>query len=78
MSDSGEKTRGRKGPVGEKRQFLVHVDPEVVKSVKMAALELDKTASFLVEEAVRDWLAKNADRLPAGSTQTRNDKTGPG
>lgn len=50
------KPRAR-APVG-KRQVLVIMDQEVIKSVKVAAVEDDIKMSHAVEKAVRDWLNK--------------------
>jgi hypothetical protein len=50
------KSRPR-APAG-KRQVLIIMDQEVVKSVKVAAVEDDIKMSHAVEEAVREWLMK--------------------
>ena len=50
------KTRAR-APEG-KRQVLIIMDQEVIKSVKVAAVEDDIKMSHALEEAVRDWLSK--------------------
>jgi len=50
------KARAR-APVG-KRQVLIIMDQEVIKSVKVAAVEDDIKMSHAVEMAVRDWLSK--------------------
>lgn len=50
------KTRAR-APEG-KRQVLIIMDQDVIKSVKVAAVEDDTKMSHAVEEAVRDWLSK--------------------
>jgi len=50
------KTRTR-APEG-KRQVLIIMDQDVIKSVKVAAVEDDIKMSHAVEEAVRDWLSK--------------------
>jgi hypothetical protein len=50
------KARAR-APVG-KRQVLIIMDQEVIKSVKVAAVEDDIKMSHAVEKAVRDWLIK--------------------
>lgn len=50
------KARAR-APVG-KRQVLIIMDQEVIKSVKVAAVEDDIKMSHAVERAVRDWLSK--------------------
>ena len=50
------KVRAR-APVG-KRQVLIIMDQEVIKSVKVAAVEDDIKMSHAVEKAVRNWLSK--------------------
>ena len=50
------KTRAR-APEG-KRQVLIIMDQDVIKSVKVAAVEDDMKMSHAVEMAVRDWLSK--------------------
>ncbi|MBI5114456.1 MAG: hypothetical protein HZA68_21040 [Rhodovulum sp.] len=42
-----------------RRQFLVYMEPDLIKKVKLAALKRDVSASVLVEEAVVQWLAAN-------------------
>ncbi len=49
---------GKKPPKGEKRQFLVSMDPKLIRAVKMAALEDDRTASSVIEDAARAWLSE--------------------
>lgn len=41
-----------------RRQFLVYVDPALVKDVKRLALERDESASAVVEEAIREYLQR--------------------
>jgi hypothetical protein len=50
------KTRAR-APEG-KRQVLIIMDQDIIKSVKVAAVEDDIKMSHAVEKAVRDWLSK--------------------
>jgi hypothetical protein len=50
------KARAR-APLG-KRQVLIIMDEEIIKSVKVAAVEDDIKMSHAVEKAVRDWLIK--------------------
>jgi len=47
----------RKTRAGRK-QFLVYIDPTVTKDLKRHALELDESASILVEEAIRYFLER--------------------
>lgn len=50
--------RGRpRGPVG-KKQMLVIMDEGLIRAIKFASLEENKPVSHIVEELVRDWLAK--------------------
>ena len=52
----GAKNRAR-APEG-KRQVLIIMDQDVIRSVKVAAVEDDIKMSHAVEEAVREWLSK--------------------
>ena len=57
------KPRAR-APAG-KRQVLIIMDQDVIKLVKVAAVEDDIKMSHAVEEAVRDWLSKRKrERTP--------------
>ena len=51
--------KGRKPPVGKKKQFLTSVDPEVIRAIKVAALATDRTASDVMEEAAKQWLERH-------------------
>jgi hypothetical protein len=50
--------KGRKPAEGEKRQFLTTMDPDVIKAVKLAAIEEDTTASAILERAAKEWLER--------------------
>lgn len=39
-----------------RRQLLVYLEPKVIIDTKKRALDLNTTASALVEEALREWL----------------------
>jgi hypothetical protein len=54
--------KGRKPAEGVKRQFLTTMDPEVIKAIKMAAIEGDTTASELMEEAANQWLERRKSK----------------
>jgi hypothetical protein len=68
--------RGRKPPLGDKRQFLTTMDPEVIRAIKPAALDADRTSSDLVEEAAKQWLERHKHKkwseFPAGAPQRRH------
>jgi hypothetical protein len=49
---------GRKPPDGAKKQFLSSMDPEVIRAIKVAAAELDKNASQVLEDAAKEWLQR--------------------
>ena len=51
--------RGRKPPEGDKKQFLTSMDPDVIKAIKQAAIDKDRTASDVMEEAAKQWLARH-------------------
>jgi hypothetical protein len=56
-----DKKPGRPPPVGEKRQFLASIDPEILRRMKAAAALRDKTTSLVLEEAAKEWLERHAD-----------------
>ncbi len=56
--DKPSPRRGRKPPTGDKRQFLITMDPDVIRTIKQAALDLDRTASHIMEEAAKLWLER--------------------
>jgi hypothetical protein len=41
-----------------RRQFLMYAAPDLIKELKRAALDEDRPAYELAEEAVRDWLKR--------------------
>jgi hypothetical protein len=45
-----------------RRQILLYMLPETVKDLKRAALDEEKPAYLLVEEATIDWLKKRKRR----------------
>ena len=54
--------KGRKPPEGGKRQFLVTMGAATIKAIKTAAIEDDTTASELMEEAAKEWLARRKSK----------------
>jgi hypothetical protein len=52
--------RGRKPADGDKRKFLATMDPEIIKALKLAAIEDDTTASEALEVAAAQWLERRA------------------
>jgi hypothetical protein len=50
--------RGRRSPVGDRRQFLTMMSPSVIKAVKQAGLEDDRPAWDIMEEAAKQWLER--------------------
>jgi hypothetical protein len=50
------KSPARSRPDGRK-SLLVYLDPDVIKELKKAALDEDRTAYEITEEAVSAWLA---------------------
>lgn len=63
MSEEKKPVRkGRKPAEGDKRQILLTMDPEVIKRIKLAAIEDDSSASVAMEEAAREWLERRASK----------------
>jgi hypothetical protein len=56
-----ESRSGPRAPPG-KKQMLVILDEGVIKDLKHAMVEDDTAASHVVEELVREWLAKRKSR----------------
>lgn len=46
--------------------MLVYVDPAVIRNAKKAALDLDTTASAIVEEALSEWLDRRGQTAKRG------------
>jgi hypothetical protein len=42
----------------DRRQLLVHIEADRVKKLKKAAIDLERSASDIVGEAVQAWLEK--------------------
>ena len=49
-------------PRGDRYQFLAVVAAQVIKDLKVAAAEKEKSASGVLEEAAREWLKRNKKR----------------
>jgi hypothetical protein len=64
MPADDKKPSSRSGPrtAKGKKQMLVIMDQDLIKSLKMAALEDDMKMSHAVEEAVREWLKRRGSR----------------
>ena len=46
-------------PSSAKKQFLAQLDPDLIRSLKIMAMDWNAKASSLVGEAVRQWLERN-------------------
>lgn len=49
---------------GGKRQFLVHIDADLIRQIKILALDRNVSASSLVQEALHGYLATSAGSCP--------------
>jgi hypothetical protein len=54
--------RGIRSPLGDRRQFLTMMSPDVIKAIKQAAIEEDRAAWDLMEEAAKQWLDRRKVR----------------
>lgn len=54
-------TKGGKARVAgaERKQFLVHIDPDLIRRVKILAIHRQVSASSLVQEAIIELLARS-------------------
>jgi hypothetical protein len=50
----------RRAGDGEKRQMLLHLEANVIKAFKKAAVDRETSASAIASEAISDWLKKNS------------------
>lgn len=62
VEDRKVPAKGRPRAPKGKKQMLVILDQDVIKSVKMAALEDEVPMSHAVEEAIKEWLGKRKGR----------------
>jgi len=51
----------RKKPA-EPKNLLVYLNPDLIKDLKRAALDDDRTAYEIVEEAAKDWLSRRSKK----------------
>ncbi|RUW31115.1 hypothetical protein EOA38_18720 [Mesorhizobium sp. M1E.F.Ca.ET.041.01.1.1] len=58
------KSRSNKPTDKEKRQMLLHLDSDVIKDLKKAAVDRESSASAIANEAIDAWLKKNELRGP--------------
>jgi len=50
-----------------RRQLLVYLDPELIKKLKKAAIDDDRTVYEIVEDSARDWLAERSGGIRKAS-----------
>jgi hypothetical protein len=50
-----------------RKPLLVYMLPDLVKELKKAGLDEDRNAYEIVEEAVKDWLARRRPRKAKGA-----------
>lgn len=50
-----------RAPVGKKQALLI-IDADLIKQIKLAAVEDEKKMSHIFEQAAREWLAKRKTR----------------
>ena len=51
----------------EKKMFSARIDPDLVKSLKHLAVDLEVSLSELVEQAIKDLLKKHEKGIKKGS-----------
>ena len=58
------KPRSNKPTDREKRQMLLHLNSDVIKDLKKAAVDRESSASAIANEAIAAWLKKHELRGP--------------
>ena len=73
MSDRAEpqKRRGRKPAEGAKRKFLATLHPEVIRQMKLAAIQDDTSASECLEKAAEYWLKSRGITVDKTATKQK-------
>jgi hypothetical protein len=57
-----------------RRTLLVYMNPDLIKDLKKAALDDDRTVYEIVEEATRDWMGRRASRISAQERARRGQE----
>ena len=52
---------------------MIYMDPKLIKNVKRAALDDERTVYEIVEEATRDWMDRRTT-MPAQERATRGQE----
>lgn len=79
MAAARKKAKENKGHSAKTQNFFATLSAEVIKAVKRAALDEDRTASEIFDEAAREWFDRSRKRIgsklglgytsPAGPTR---------
>ncbi len=56
------KGRASRESPAERRELLIHLEPDLIRGLMLTALERGVTASSLIEEAVTAWLKRRGVR----------------
>jgi hypothetical protein len=62
-----DKDPPRDAPAEDRRQMLLHLDAGLIKDLKKAAVDLERSASAIANEAIDAWLAARGLRKPDGT-----------
>lgn len=65
MSKSDAQNNKSPSSNGERRQILLHLESGLIKDLKKAAVDLDRSASAIANEALDGWLKDRALRKSA-------------
>jgi predicted transcriptional regulator len=57
--------------MGEPKRATVYFDPEIHRALRLKAAECDRSMSELINEAVKESLAEDAEDLAAFEERTR-------
>jgi hypothetical protein len=62
MVEKKKLKRGKKNPIDDRIVFFMKMTPRVIKEIKQAALEEDRAAWAVMEEAAEQWLVRRKAR----------------
>jgi hypothetical protein len=73
---AGKCTKKRKSgrKAVERRDFLVHLEPGLIKGLKLEALQAEVTASSLLEAALQEWLDRGKTRDEGSEADGRTEE----
>jgi hypothetical protein len=67
--------RGMRTPIGKRVTMLMMIDPEIAAEIKAVAIEEQRAAWTIMEDAARDWLKRRKRKKVDGAINGNSDPT---